>query len=1756
MSDGLNAVGLHDDAVSIATSAVSGISDSIISSSPSVIVQRVDAGIPTWSLTAAEGLEEQKESHSYLDDTTECLLADDPLKQIEVLNSDQSRQFDCSDPIKNMLTDDNPMLSGGSLHETSTDFLLGHDVPLVPSVFDSSGESLNTSNPFGDVATGAFLQEGSIDNVMKDHNYVNYGDEIDSRADRENVRSMRSSTRAATRSTNQVYQRRNVKTANLRPESDKRELRSSGRNQKEESLELRRNTPPSPRRSSRGGRGNPGNDNVEMQRGSRSLRQGRGEERTKRERQSKETEDEQEGKSLKQVQEEMRRLKTRKVENIPEGKVDNKDRQKVGETQHKYRRTSDSDRHDQKQGHMQERRRSEGERSHLERQHSHDRGQHSHDNKGTRPSHHTYVKHKEHERQREHVKHEHDTHRQREQTEPNKHDRKHSASDEQGKQERKHSSSDEHGKHERRRLSSVSDEPILFTPDTIVKSIKPETHDSHADDSEQTGVNNEKMKTQKGEDDDTEDSLTYVDDENDSDWCSEDDPDKLWCICKQPHDNRFMISCDSCNEWYHGKCVGVTKRQGKEMERTGSLYKCTVCVDKDKKKEKDSKATNPPQPGPKKSDEQSAEKSDTPDKKKKIRFFKKPVPQQQCVGSLCNKQASSNSVFCSNECIGIHVRVALKIIEREREKTFGIRKDSRGGRQLDTKLKDSDTVAVIERHTGRVLAGLSAPTVTNLEEWIIKHPTFEVLRPGTHGYDKVSHATKDLEKAQREKMEMEKEREKRERERDRASRDKDKSKDRGKDKKDRRSSQSKAPSSQTPQQDTQTVRLNVRKMLKDLLVNRAKDAKDIKLKAEEIERVVNKIEHQLYKLFQDTGTRYKTRYRTLIFNLRDTKNKGLFRRVLKGDIPPAKLVKMSSEEMASKELSEWREREAKHTLEMIKAEAALKQTVHLTKKTHKGEIEIEEDNLADLESHNEKSKQTEKGESTGGGISGMLVDTTDQHKTHLFDLNCKICTGKMIPPAEEPLKKAKVAVSFGKGNNHETSSLTTGVTKSFQEVSSVKSEETSTSSSMLESPRQSMSREIVSTSPELPSPEPYRAKPTRVSETPSPEPYRRRATSVSVWKGFVMMQNLAKFVSIAYRVSGPTDHLMTDLPDTIHLCGRISFEQVWDYLGKIRTSATKDICVIRLEAATKEEEMSYVSLYSYFNSRKRCGVVGNNTKHVKDMYLIPLAAHRDVPSSLQPFDGPGLEEERSNMLLGVIIRQKRHRHSLPSHDPTHVSPRKTKRHHSVDFESAQIRKRRFTDEESMESKSPPLSSVIEECVLKEKEEDIHRKAQRASQKSVFISEEQYNDPIVRQYANADPSTLVAAASEIEEAPYSPGQEYQAEEEAKPYDPTDDVMGEVSDNDLADDDDDISDIMDDTESPLINPDSGSVSAVTQSGIVGGASGQILTGVSFSSAASQSSAGMTSDSETELKPLSVDPKLSEQQQKLDSLAKELELAKKALLETQIQNLQVDISRTSNTLATVASQALDPKDEGTVAGASSGSELPTESHDTDKTVTPTTSVVKSAESSSESCGPGTDTKADTSEDDTPITIPGLGFETSTSSIPSFLSPSQEFLSSKSGDEDASAGATSSSNVDSQGHHHSKSSDNRSSQQSASRRSSAEGGSSSRRDSREKDRGQTYESFDDRPFVRYEYDKDGRRVRKDDRHERDRDRDRYRDHDRDRDRDRDHDRDRDRDRSRSWGRDDRRWQESRGSSSHRSHDRDRHDRDRWRQDKDRHRR
>lgn len=41
-----------------------------------------------------------------------------------------------------------------------------------------------------------------------------------------------------------------------------------------------------------------------------------------------------------------------------------------------------------------------------------------------------------------------------------------------------------------------------------------------------------------------------------------------------------MICCDKCEEWFHGKCVGITRQIGRAMEERQSQWHCPECEKK------------------------------------------------------------------------------------------------------------------------------------------------------------------------------------------------------------------------------------------------------------------------------------------------------------------------------------------------------------------------------------------------------------------------------------------------------------------------------------------------------------------------------------------------------------------------------------------------------------------------------------------------------------------------------------------------------------------------------------------------------------------------------------------------------------------------------------------------------------------------------------------------------------------------------------------------------------------------------------------------------------------------------------------------------------------------------------------------------------------------------------------------------------------------------------------------------------------------
>lgn len=55
----------------------------------------------------------------------------------------------------------------------------------------------------------------------------------------------------------------------------------------------------------------------------------------------------------------------------------------------------------------------------------------------------------------------------------------------------------------------------------------------------------------------------------------EEDESRLYCMCRQPYDESlFYIQCDSCQDWLHGKCVGIVSKEAQLLD----TYNCPRCA--------------------------------------------------------------------------------------------------------------------------------------------------------------------------------------------------------------------------------------------------------------------------------------------------------------------------------------------------------------------------------------------------------------------------------------------------------------------------------------------------------------------------------------------------------------------------------------------------------------------------------------------------------------------------------------------------------------------------------------------------------------------------------------------------------------------------------------------------------------------------------------------------------------------------------------------------------------------------------------------------------------------------------------------------------------------------------------------------------------------------------------------------------------------------------------------------------------------------
>uniref|UniRef100_A0A1D1XI44 PHD finger protein 3 n=1 Tax=Anthurium amnicola TaxID=1678845 RepID=A0A1D1XI44_9ARAE len=152
---------------------------------------------------------------------------------------------------------------------------------------------------------------------------------------------------------------------------------------------------------------------------------------------------------------------------------------------------------------------------------------------------------------------------------------------------------------------------------------------------------------------------------------------------------------------------------------------------------------------------------------------------------------------------------------------------------------------------------------------------------------------------------------------------------------------------------------------------------DVKVSVDKTQLLATQIEAKLFRLFGGVNKKYKEKGRSLLFNLKDPSNPELRERVFSEEISPERLCSMTAEELASKQLTEWRIAKAEELAQMVVLPELDVDLRRLVKKTHKGEfqVEVEQDDNVPVEV------------ALGANALHQVTPRTNEAKNHLKSID-------------------------------------------------------------------------------------------------------------------------------------------------------------------------------------------------------------------------------------------------------------------------------------------------------------------------------------------------------------------------------------------------------------------------------------------------------------------------------------------------------------------------------------------------------------------------------------------------------------------------------------------------------------------------------------------------------------------------------------------------------------------------------------------------
>ncbi|XP_073050930.1 uncharacterized protein [Primulina eburnea] len=435
------------------------------------------------------------------------------------------------------------------------------------------------------------------------------------------------------------------------------------------------------------------------------------------------------------------------------------------------------------------------------------------------------------------------------------------------------------------------------------------------------------------------------------------------------------------------------------------------------------------------------------------------------------------------------------------------------------------------------------------------------------------------------------------------------------------------------------------------------------------ENVAVKIESELFKLFGGVNKKYKEKGRSLLFNLKDRNNPELRERVMSGEISPEKLCSMTAEELASKELSEWRVAKAEEMAQMVVLPDTEVDIRRLVKKTHKGEyqLEIERDdeisaeisggNTVLTQPHPQKKIETPpsvaspKDKENAAGqkssknkdFSGSLIIPTDGADLMQGMMVDELKDAEFLPPivsldefmeslnSEPPFENLSPAATHKTLMTHKESPKVV-VNSRAPDHASVSPKDASTKHS------DDVKKLEVMTDKSS-------GSPTKQKYLPS---YASRVSYI--WEGILQL-NISTSINVGGIFQSGEKTSTKEWPTSLEIKGRVRLDSFEKFLRELPMSRTRAVMVLQFVLGDKSSKTPHSSLseaIDSFAADERLGYA--ETSAGVELYLCPPTAkmttmiNEHIPMKQSETDNT----VENGLLIGVVVWRKAHKSSIVS----------------------------------------------------------------------------------------------------------------------------------------------------------------------------------------------------------------------------------------------------------------------------------------------------------------------------------------------------------------------------------------------------------------------------------------------------------------------------------------------------------------------------